>query len=299
MTEVGGLKRRNVASNKDNQNNDTHIDDDERSRGMEVDEDYHDNDITNSDEESDKSTRLTLMEEILLLGLKEREGYTSFWNDCISSGLRGCILLELAIRKRIELEGTGLRRRACVSRRIKVINSEPTGDALLDEALRHIKITNPIDNVPNWIEYLSGESWNPLKLRYQLKNVRERIAKNLVEKGVCTTGKQNFVIFDLTTHPVNNSTMKQNLVRKIQEAVLTKWPGEAQRMSKRLLCLLMMAHSSDVLENAFQSLNDVDYELASKRMRELLNLEPDQQCTIKPNDGVWHLMWAVIATFLK
>ena len=32
-----------------------------------------------------------------------------------------------------------------------------------------------------WIEYLSGETWNPLKLRYQLKNVRERLAKNLVQ----------------------------------------------------------------------------------------------------------------------
>ena len=27
-----------------------------------------------------------------------------------------------------------------------------------------------------------GETWNPLKLRYQLRNVRERLAKNLVEK---------------------------------------------------------------------------------------------------------------------
>ena len=30
-----------------------------------------------------KETRLTLMEEVLLLGLKDKEGYTSFWNDCI------------------------------------------------------------------------------------------------------------------------------------------------------------------------------------------------------------------------
>ena len=50
-----------------------------------------------------KETRLTLMEEVLLLGLKDKEGYTSFWNDCISSGLRGCILIELALRGRIEL----------------------------------------------------------------------------------------------------------------------------------------------------------------------------------------------------
>jgi len=55
------------------------------------------------DDGDSKETRLTLMEEVLLLGLKDKEGYTSFWNDCISSGLRGCILIELAIRGRIEL----------------------------------------------------------------------------------------------------------------------------------------------------------------------------------------------------
>ena len=38
-----------------------------------------------------------------------QEGYTSFWNDCISSGLRGCILIELALRGRIELERAGMR----------------------------------------------------------------------------------------------------------------------------------------------------------------------------------------------
>jgi Golgi phosphoprotein 3 len=61
-----------------------------------------------SDDDKDqdsKSTRLTLMEEVLLLGLKDKEGYTSFWNDCISAGLRGCILIELALRGRIELVG--------------------------------------------------------------------------------------------------------------------------------------------------------------------------------------------------
>ena len=56
------------------------------------------------EERDSKETRLTLMEEVLLLGLKDKEGYTSFWNDCISSGLRGCILIELALRGRVELE---------------------------------------------------------------------------------------------------------------------------------------------------------------------------------------------------
>ena len=46
-----------------------------------------------------------------------------------------------------------------------------------------MKETDTAENVQTWIEYLSGETWNPLKLRYQLKNVRERLAKNLTEKG--------------------------------------------------------------------------------------------------------------------
>ena len=56
------------------------------------------------DAEEDTSTRgkarLTMMEEVLLLGLKD-EGYTSFWNDSISYGLRGCILAELMLRGRV------------------------------------------------------------------------------------------------------------------------------------------------------------------------------------------------------
>ena len=109
--------------------------------------------------------------------------YTSFWNDCISSGLRGCILIELALRGRIELERAGMRRKSLLVRKVILKNGEPCGDVLLDEALKHIKETDAVENVQTWIEYLSGETWNPLKLRYQLKNVRERLAKNLTEKG--------------------------------------------------------------------------------------------------------------------
>lgn len=79
---------------------------------------------SDSDGEDDsRSRRLTLMEEILLLGLKDREGYTSFWNDCISSGLRGCILIELALRGRIELEKSGMRKKKLLSRKVQRISS--------------------------------------------------------------------------------------------------------------------------------------------------------------------------------
>ncbi|CAC5412268.1 GOLPH3 [Mytilus coruscus] len=248
------------------------------------------------EEHDSKETRLTLMEEILLLGLKDREGYTSFWNDCISSGLRGCILIELGLRGRVELEKAGMRRRSLLNRKILLKNPAPTGDVLLDEALKHIKETEPAETVQSWIEYLSGETWNPLKLRYQLRNVRERLAKNLVEKGVCTTEKQNFLLFDMTTHPLTDSNMKQKLIKKVQESVLSRWTNNAHRMEKRMLALIYLAHSSDVLENAFAPLSDDDYEIAMKRVRELLDLDFDQESM---KEGTNDVLWAVVAAFSK
>jgi len=243
-----------------------------------------------------KETRLTLMEEVLLLGLKDKEGYTSFWNDCISSGLRGCILIELALRGRVELERAGMRRKGLLSRKILIKNTDPCGDVLLDEALKHIKETNVGETVQTWIEYLSGETWNPLKLRYQLKNVRERLAKNLVEKGVLTTEKQNFLLFDMTTHPVTDNIQKNKLIRKVQEAVLSKWVNDPHRMEKRMLSLIFLAHSSDVLENAFAPLNDDDYDVAMKRVRDLLDLDLEAEAAKEKTNEV---MWAVFAAFIK
>merc|ERR1712141_33750 len=163
-------------------------------------------------------------------------------------------------------------------------------------ALSHIKKSNPQENVQNWIELLSGETWNPLKLTFQLRNVRERLAKNLVEKGVLTTEKQNFLLFDMTTHPLTNSTAKSRLIKKVQDSVLSKWANDVQRIEKRVLALLYLAHASDVLENAFAPLSDEDYDLATKRVRLLLELDPEVEGA---RSNANEVMWAVIATYIK
>jgi len=84
------------------------------------------------------------------------QGYTSFWNDSISSALRGCIMVELCLRGRLELEKAGMRRRGLLSRKVHCKSELPTGDVLLDEALKHIKDTHPPETTQTWIEYLSG-----------------------------------------------------------------------------------------------------------------------------------------------
>ena len=67
------------------------------------------------------------------------------------------MMIELALRGRIDLEKQGMRRRGLLSRRVVCKNPTPTGDVLLDEALKHIKETSPSDTVQSWVELLSGE----------------------------------------------------------------------------------------------------------------------------------------------
>jgi len=179
MSSESGLVKRKVAASliNDSTNNSNN------SNNLDKNNTDHDdlNEDGNDEYDADsKETRLTLMEEILLLGLKDREGYTSFWNDCISSGLRGCILIELALRGRVELEKQGMRKKSLNNRKLILKSDTPTGDVLLDEALKHIKETEPAETVECWIEYLSGKC-NPFHIFFFLQII---INKMKVKHGI-------------------------------------------------------------------------------------------------------------------
>lgn len=78
--------------------------------------------------------------------------------------------------------------------------------------------------------------------------------------------------------------------------MLSKWVNDPQRMDKRMLALIFLAHASDVIENAFAPLNDDDYEVAMKRVRELLDLDFETEAS-KPNAN--EILWAVFMAFTK
>lgn len=97
------------------------------------------------------------MEEILLLGLKDRQGYLSFWNDNISYTLRGCILIELALRRRIAITKDPMRKRFGLTERVvDVIDGKMTGEVLLDEALKMMKASDRM-SVGQWVDLMSGK----------------------------------------------------------------------------------------------------------------------------------------------
>ncbi|XP_032717832.1 Golgi phosphoprotein 3 [Lontra canadensis] len=111
-----------------------------------------------------------------------------------------------------------------------------------------------------------------------------------------TTEKQNFLLFDMTTHPLTNNNIKQRLIKKVQEAVLDKWVNDPHRMDKRLLALIYVAHALRRPGECFCCPLDKQYDLATKRVRQLLDLDPEVEC-LKANTS--EVPWAVVATFTQ
>lgn len=225
---------------------------------------------------------LTLMEEVLLMGLKDKEGYLLFWNDNISYALRGCILLELVFRGKISLVNDPARRRfELCDRLVEVVDAEPTGEVLLDEALRTMQSDEGHLSVLNWIDLLLGETWNLMKISYQLKQVRERLAKGLVDKGVLRTERKNFFLFDMATHPLADKMAKEHVKSRVL-AVLTQktldmdalatdsFPKDTAFRHLRTVALVCGAYAANVLENVLLGLSYDKRDQAFSRADEIL-----------------------------
>ncbi|KAF2835148.1 vacuolar protein sorting-associated protein-like protein 74 [Patellaria atrata CBS 101060] len=235
-------------------------------------------DISESSERN-KQPKLTLMEEVILMGLKDKQGYLSFWNDNISYALRGCIVIELAFRGRVSMQKDSSRRRFPLADRvIEVIDDTLTGEVLLDEALKMMKSSEKM-SVSSWIDLMSGETWNLMKIGYQLKQVRERLLKGLVDKGVLRTEKRNFLLFDMATHPVADSVAKDEIRRRVRNVLTNRTvvlpnsqflPEDLEFRYLRTISMLCAAYAANVLENALSTLGHEARERAFAQVDELL-----------------------------
>ncbi|EPX74863.1 phosphoprotein 3 family protein [Schizosaccharomyces octosporus yFS286] len=230
--------------------------------------------------ESEKQPKVTLMEEVLLLGLKDKQGYLSFWNDSISYSLRGCILIELAFRGRLRMQkDTNRKRFPLADRMVELVDDRLTGEVLLDEAIKMIHSSEPM-SVTSWIDLMSGETWNVMKIGYQLRQVRERLAKGLVDKGILRTEKKNFLLFDMPTHPIADTSIKEGLKRRVLSMLTdrivelentTAFSANVQFRYLRTICLVCSAYAANVLENALLVLDFERRDRALAQVDELLS----------------------------
>lgn len=118
-----------------------------------------------------------------------------------------------------------------------------------------------------------------MKIGYQLKQVRERLAKGLVDKGILRTEKRNFLLFDMATHPVADGGAKDEIRRRVRNVLTNRTvvlppsqflPEDMEFRYIRTISMICAAYAANVLENALASLGHESRERAFSQVDELL-----------------------------
>lgn len=118
-----------------------------------------------------------------------------------------------------------------------------------------------------------------MKIGYQLKQVRERLLKGLVDKGILRTEKKNFLLFDMATHPVADGGPKEEIRRRVRNVLTqrtvvlpaSQWlPENLEFRNIRTISMVCAAYAANVLENALASLGHEARERAFAQVDELL-----------------------------
>jgi Golgi phosphoprotein 3 len=118
-----------------------------------------------------------------------------------------------------------------------------------------------------------------MKIGYQLKQVRERLQKGLVDKGILRTEKKNFLLFDMATHPVADGGAKEELRRRVRNMLTARTvvippnqflPAEVDFRYLRTISMVCAAYAANVLENALSTMGHEARERAFAQVDELL-----------------------------
>ena len=134
-----------------------------------------------------------------------------------------------------------------------------------------------------------------MKIGYQLKQVRERLAKGLVDKGLLRTEKRNFLLFDMATHPVVDNSAKDEIRQRTINTLAAKqlllkdsqWlPESAPLRYTRTIAMVCAAYAANVLENALERIGHEARERAFNRVDELLAGFSQWPFQVPPSNGI-------------
>lgn len=186
---------------------------------------------------------LSLMEEILLLSLKEEKGTFSMTaSSGIDSCLTGAILMELELLKRIRVD----------KKTLEVIDRTSTKNPRLDSALKLIDSNKRLHPPHYWVS----------KLRSTMKHLRKELLKELVDKAFLREEEHQFLIlFTSTRYPLRDIRAKKDLLDHLQKALLR---GEIPH--PRTARLIGIIHASSLTGSLFDKEERKD---AQKKAKEI------------------------------
>lgn len=189
----------------------------------------------------EKTTDVTLAEEICLLALGDERANISLLNDNIPYVLRACILLELTLARRIKVniyEGGNIDEPWKLN--VIVNDFSPVGDIFMDEAIKIIAKEEL--SLQKWLYVLTGETWSRRLSPHQMHNLRDRLCKSLIEKGIVTCRKSSLFLFETTEYPLLDTKFKRKICHEIIDSAI-----ESEKLDLRSLCRLLSLNAAKIL----------------------------------------------------
>jgi hypothetical protein len=167
-----------------------------------------------------------LATDLLLLALDDERG-TVLRPAAIGLdyGLAGAIVMELALRGRIHMDGDKVSATGTAS-----------GEALLDDALRAIA-TRPGEDLSHWVRHLPRD----------LDNLRQRLLDRLVAQGTLEKRERRvLLLFHREVYPERDGRVEHDIRVRVDDALLHGKPADAATA-----CLIHLADACRVLDAVY------------------------------------------------
>lgn len=243
-------------------------------------------------------TGLSLLEELMFLSLgSETSSHLFTLSDNLPNVLRCCILLELALRKRI---GVNVVSDSPLQSPLVITNPAPTGDQFLDESLKIIqKHPSGTFSLQKWIELLTGEVWDRKLANCQVFQLRERLCKSLLEKRlVGAEVHRSLLIVERVNYPIKDVQLHRSLSYALIDTATGKIPLQPHNL------LLLLAVKAGSLLSSILAVTDADTGSSVRSgvkafLERYQNLKRLQSITASLSNPQLYLIQGVIEYFSK
>ena len=146
---------------------------------------------------------LTFAEEIMLLILDDDGSFLPTRGGAVEYILAGAVLMDLAFANRID---TDLEHLTC-------LDTTPTGNPILDQALAHIANSSQPKDTRGWIETLAGQDTT---------EIRQQALASLIERGILESQDKKFLwVFRARRYPTIDGRVEREVRLRISDVLLS------------------------------------------------------------------------------
>ena len=186
---------------------------------------------------------LNCAEELILLAIDDQtNSFYRITNINFNVALIGALLMDLALRKRIDVDLEG----------IYVLSTEPTGDKFLDAILENL-IETEAGNQP---AVLVGQLYN------SMGHLKDKLLQDLEEKGIIKVSQCKVLwLFKKRRYPVIDQKEEEEVLSRIRKTVLTDVDPEP-----RDLALIALLNICNLMDKIF---TQEELEQRSERLEQL------------------------------